>query len=108
MLNLVIVHPLSSVASAAGGPGGWLVWLLGCCLVWFLLCCCVVLVVLPAAGPFGLALVTNLIPQGSQIQAARHTGYLYAANNRCDDWGFALRRMGSGERDTRDAGAGDG
>lgn len=69
----------------------------------------VVSAVLPAAGPFGLALVTNLIAQGSQIQTARHTGYLYAANNRCSDWGFALRRMGSGERDTREAsGAGEG
>lgn len=48
----------------------------------------VVSAVLPAAGPFGLALVTNLIAQGAQVQAARHTGYLYAANNRCGDWGF--------------------
>jgi hypothetical protein len=35
-------------------------------------------------------LVTNLIAQGAQVQAARHTGYLYAANNRCGDWGFAV------------------
>ena len=63
----------------------------------------VVSAVLPAAGPFGLALVTNLIAQGAQVQAARHTGYLYAANNRCGDWGFAAWRAESGERDTREA-----
>ena len=65
----------------------------------------VVSAVLPAAGPFGLALVTNLIAQGAQVQAARHTGYLYAANNRCGDWVFTAWRTGSGERDTRVRGA---
>lgn len=71
-----------------------------------LLCCCVVLAVLAAAGSFGLALVTNLIPQGSQIQAARHTGYLYAANNRCGDWGLPLdgRDSASATRGWRETG----